>query len=454
MTKRSDERKYWAGWLENASREEMRAIQERKLRNQVRYIFAHSKFWRNKFREAKITPDDINTIDDLARVPYLDKNVQAAHLKEENDDYGGFLCRPFEEVIKNGAKAYSTSGTTSKPRRFLMNMDEWRMFGEATSRFVWNMGLRPGDVAFLPFPLTLWLAGWGFMLAFDKIGITAIPAGPPTDTKQRLEFIRDFKATATVSTPSYLLHMVASAEKMGIDVKSLGIKHLCLGGEPLTESTRKRIETIFNSPGITRNTVGITEVMTPGFVGSECEEQGGFHCLFEDTMIYQFLKTDSSEPAKPGEESELVLTCLNQQTMITGFNFRTRDLCIYDDSPCKCGRTSPRFNIIGRIDDMVKVRAVNIYPSTIEDIIRKFPEMGSEFQLILEKKGDLVLVTAKAEPLPEVSQDDYPALKRKIEEAIVDALAIKIPVEFVPFGTIPRVDVKPKRWVDLRPKEE
>ena len=140
--------------------------------------------------------------------------------------------------------------------------------------------------------------------------------------------------------------------------------------------------------------------------------------------------------------------------MITGFNFRTRDLCIYDDSPCKCGRTSPRFNIIGRIDDMVKIRAVNVFPSTIEDVVRKFPEMGSEFQLILEKKGDLELVTVKAEPLPEVSQDDYPALKRKIEGAIVDALAIKIPVEFIPFGTIPRVDVKPKRWVDLRPKEE
>ena len=103
---------------------------------------------------------------------------------------------------------------------------------------------------------------------------------------------------------------------------------------------------------------------------------------------------------------------------------------------------------------MVKIRAVNVFPSTIEDVVRKFPEMGSEFQLILEKKGDLELVTVKAEPLPEVSQDDYPALKRKIEEAIVDALAIKIPVEFIPFGTIPRVDVKPKRWIDLRPKEE
>ncbi|MDX2513440.1 MAG: AMP-binding protein, partial [Desulfobacterales bacterium] len=272
MANKMDENKYWAGWLETAPRDEIREIQERKLRNQVSYIFTHSKFWRNKFREAKITPDEIKTIDDLARIPYLDKNIQAAHLKEENDDFGGFLCKPFDEVIKAGAKAYSTSGTTSKPRRFLMNMDEWKLFGEATARFVWKMGLRPGDVAFLPFPLTLWLAGWGYQLAFDKIGITTITAGPPTDTKQRLEFIRDFKATATVTTPSYILHMAAVAEKMGMDVKTFGLKHICLGGEPLTQSTREKIETIFGAPGTTRNTVGISETM-PGFVGSECEEQ-------------------------------------------------------------------------------------------------------------------------------------------------------------------------------------
>lgn len=233
MTNGAAERKYWSGWIETAPRDEIRALQERKLREQVRYIFVHSKFWQDQFRKSKITPDDINTIDDLARVPYLSKETQAAHLKEVNDDYGGFLCRPFEEVIKHGARAFSTSGTTSKPRRFLMNMDEWGMFADATARFVWNMGLRPGDVAFLPFPLTLWLAGWGFMLAFEKIGITAIPAGPPVETKQRLEFIRDFKATATVTTPSYLLHMAASAEKMGIDIKNFGLKHICLGVNPL-----------------------------------------------------------------------------------------------------------------------------------------------------------------------------------------------------------------------------
>lgn len=454
MIKESSERKYWSESIETAPREEIRALQEKKLREQARYITSHSKFWEDQFRKAKIAPEDINTIEDLAKVPYMHKEAQAAHLKEANDDYGGFLCRPFDEVIKNCAKAFSTSGTTSKPRRFLMNMDEWAQFADASARAVWNMGLRPGDVGFLPFPLSMWLAGWAFQLAFDKIGITTIPAGPPIDTKQRLEFIRDYRVTATVTTPSYLLHMAIVAEEMGINLKDLGITHVCTGGEPLPESTRNRIENIFESPGITRNFVGISEVSPPVLVGAECEEQGGFHCCFEDTMIYQFLKVDSSEPAKPGEESELVLTCLDQRTMTTGFNFRTRDLCIYDDSLCKCGRTSPRFKIIGRSDDMVKIRAINIFSSTIEDIIRKFPEMGNEFQLVLEKKGELDLVTVKSEPNLEVDEKDYPVLKNKLEEAIKDSLAIKLPVEFVPFGTLPRFELKAQRWLDLRPKEE
>ena len=155
----------------------------------------------------------------------------------------------------------------------------------------------------------------------------------------------------------------------------------------------------------------------------------------------------------PGEVAKLVLTSLVQKTVVVGFNFRTRDLCVYDDSPCKCGRTSPRFKIIGRYDDMVTISGVNIFASGIEDIIRKFPEMGDEFQLVIEKKGELNKVTVKAEPRPEIDQSIYPQLKAKLEEAIKNSLTIKLPVEFVPFDTLPRFELKAKRWLDLRPKE-
>jgi phenylacetate-CoA ligase len=453
MVKRAEERKYWSGWIECASREEIRALQERKLREQVRHIFTYSRFWQDQFRKTKISPDDIRTIDDLAKIPYMHKEAHTAHLENEDSLFGGFLCRPIEEVLKGRCYFLSTSGTTAKPRRFLLDMKEWGSYAEASGRAVWAAGVRPGDIAFLPFPLTLWTAGWVMQLAFETIGVTCINAGQPFDTKQRLELIQDFRPTVSVTTPSYLLHMAATAKEMGINLKELGFKHLLIGGEPCPEASRKRIEVLFESPGISRDFMGISELTPPSICGINCEEQGGFHTTSEDMLIYQFLKPDSSEPAKPGEVAELVLTSLVQKTVVVGFNFRTRDLCIYDDSPCKCGRTSPRFRIIGRHDDMVTISGINIFASGIEDIVRKFPELGDEFQLVIEKKGELSKVTVKAEPRPETDQGIYPALKAKLEEAIRQSLTIKLPVEFVPFGTLPRFELKAKRWLDLRPEE-
>lgn len=447
------EKKYWSGWIECAPREEIRALQERRLREQVRYIFTFSRFWQDQFRRAGITPDDIRTIDDLSKIPYMHKEAHTAHLEQEESLFGGFLCRPVEEVLRRRGQFLSTSGTTAKPRRFLLDMEEWGIYAEASARAIWAAGIRPGDVAFLPFPLTLWTAGWVFQLAFEKIGVTSITAGQPFDTKQRLGLIQDFRPTLSVTTPSYLLHMASQAREMGIHPKELGFKHILIGGEPCPEASRKRIEELFESPGISRDFMGISELSPPCICGIDCEEQGGFHTTSEDMMIYQFLKPDSSEPAKPGEVAELVLTSLVQKTVVTGFNFRTRDLCVYDDSPCKCGRTSPRFKIIGRHDDMVTISGVNIFASGIEDIVRKFPELGDEFQLVIEKRGELNKVTVKAEPRPEIDQSIFPQLKGKLEEAIRQSITIRLPVEFVPFGTLPRFELKAKRWLDLRQEE-
>ncbi|MCK4788696.1 MAG: AMP-binding protein [Desulfobacteraceae bacterium] len=450
MAEHSVDEKYWSGGLECAPRDEIRALQEEKLKEQAEYIYAHSRFWRGQFERAKMRPEDIRTIEDLAKVPYMHKEVHTAHLEKEGSIFGGLLCRPLEDVYRRGAKLLSTSGTTAKPRRFILDREEWETYADASARVVWAAGIRPGDVAFLPFPLTLWTAGWVFQLAFDKIGVTSITAGPPFDTRQRFGLIEDFKPTVTVTTPSYILHMAATAREMGIDLKSLGLKFILIGGEPCPDASKKRIEELFDLPGGTRNFMGISELSPPCICGIECEEQDGFHTTSEDTMIYQFLKPDSSEPAKPGEESELVLTSLVQRTLITGFNFRTRDLCIYDDTPCKCGRTSPRFRIIGRHDDMVSISGVNIFASLIEDIVRKIPELGDEFQLVIENRGELSKVTVKVEPQPDTDPTRHPELKKKLEGAITDALTIKLPVEFVEFGSLPRFELKAKRWLDLR----
>lgn len=443
-------RRYWSEWIETASREEIKTLQENKLRKQVQYLFAHSPFWHQQFKKSRLTPDDVRTIEDLSKVPYMNKEVHSAHLKEEGTLFGGFLCRPLEKVFQGRTQPLSTSGTTAKPRRFLLDLEEWDIYADASARSVWTGGVRPGDVAFLPFPLSLWTAGWVFQLAFERIGVTSITAGPPTDTRQRISLIQDFKPRVSVSTPSYILHLAATAKEMGINPRDLGLELIYIGGEPCPDSSRKRIEALFDRPGMTRNFMGISELSPPCICGIECEGQGGFHTLSEDTMIYQFLKPDSPEPAKPGEVAELVLTSLVQKTVAVGFNFRTRDLCVYDDTPCRCGRTSPRFKIIGRHDDMVVISGVNVFASGVEDIVRSFPELGDEFQLVVEKKGELSKVTLKVEPRPETSQGLYPGLMKRLEEEITSSLSIRMPVEFVAFGTLPRFELKAKRWLDLR----
>ncbi len=453
MLSKPEERKYWSGWLEHAPVEEIRALQEEKLRRHVQYLFAHSRFWRDRFRSMGLTPDKVRTIDDLSKVPYMHKDAHTAHLAEENSVFGGFLCRPLEEVHRRGAKFLSTSGTTAKPRRFILDFDEWEIYADASARAVWAAGVRPGDVAFLPFPLTLWTAGWVFQLGFEKIGVSCVTAGPPFDSKQRLALIQDFKPTVSVSTPSYALHLAVVAKETGINPANLGFRLILIGGEPCPPASRKRIEELFERPGITRDFMGISELSPPCICGIECEAQTGFHTTSIDTMIYQFLKPDTSEPAKPGEVCELVLTSLVQKTLAIGFNFRTRDLCVYDDSPCSCGRSTPRFRIIGRHDDMVAISGVNVFASTVEDIIRSSPRFGNEFQLVIETKDELNKVTVKVEPQPEIDPILYPELKIELEAAIKEALAITMPVEFVPFGTLPRFELKAKRWLDLRPKD-
>jgi phenylacetate-CoA ligase len=453
MPSEPEEAKYWSGRIEYAPMDEIRSLQEKKLKQHVQYLFSHSPFWLEQFNGAGVTPDDVRTIEDLARVPYMHKGIHSAHLERENSVFGGFLCRPLEEVHRRGAKFLSTSGTTAKPRRFILDFDEWEVYADASARVVWAGGVRPGDVAFLPFPLTLWTAGWVFQLGFDKIGVSCVTAGPPFDSKQRVSLIQDFKPTVSVSTPSYILHLAALAKEMGVSPANLGFRLILIGGEPCPPASRKRIEDLFESPGITRDFMGISELSPPCICGIECEAQAGFHTTSVDTMIYQFLKPGTSEPAKPGEVCELVLTSLAQKTLAVGFNFRTRDLCVYDDSPCSCGRTAPRFRIIGRYDDMVSISGVNVFASTVEDVIRKFHQLGNEFQLVIETKGELNKVTVKAEPLPEVASSEYPDIKAKLEAAIKQAVTITMPVELVPFGTLPRFELKAKRWLDLRPKE-
>lgn len=447
----SIEPKYRGGAIETASRDEIRGYQERKLRPLVDWLYARCGFWRRTFDEQGITPQDVQTLEDLARLPYITKAVYAANM-DANPPYGEFLCYPLDEIHRAGAIVYRTTGTTGKQRWFINTHEGFEHFGEQGIRNMWLAGVRPGDFVMAIFPMSLWAAGWGYYYGCRKSGINFLPGGPPYDTRMRLDIIMDYRPAAIILTPSYALALARAADEHGMDIRKAGVRALIMGGEPFPASRRRKIEDLWGIPGGTRDFSGITEG-GPIYMGCECEAQSGMH-LHEDFAVFEVVKIGGTEPVSPGELGELVFTSLDQRVMGTSFHYRTGDVVRYTDEPCNCGRMFRRIQgIEGRVDDMVKVRGINIFASAVEELIRKVPELSDDFMLILERRNETDEITVEVEPAPGLAASRNEEVRLQLEETLRRALTIRIPVRLATPGSLPRFELKAKRWVDRRRRE-
>ncbi len=443
--------KYRAGAIETASREEIRAYQERKLRPLVDWLYERCGFWRNAFDERGVKADEVRTLEHLAALPYVTKAAYAASM-DARPPYGDFLCYPLEEVQRAGAIVYRTTGTTGKQRWFINTHEGFAHFGEQGVRNMWLAGVRPGNFVMAIFPMSLWAAGWGYYYGCREAGITFLPGGPPYDTRMRLDIIVDYRPAALILTPSYALTMARAAEEYGIDLRKSGVRSLIMGGEPFPASRRRKIEDVWGIPGGTRDFSGITEG-GPIYMGAECEAQSGMH-LHEDFAVFEVVKIGGTEPVGPDELGELVFTSLDQRVMGTSFHYRTGDVVRYTDEPCACGRTMRRIRgIEGRVDDMVKVRGINIFASAIEELIRKVPELSDDFMLILERYNDSDQVTVEVEPTANLPASRHDGVRLALEETLRRVLTIRVPVRLATPGSLPRFELKAKRWVDRRSHE-
>ncbi len=444
--------KYRGGAIETAARDEIRAHQERKLRPLVDWLHERCPFWRRAFDERGIAAGDVRTLEDLARLPYVTKAVYAANM-DARPPYGDFLCYPLDEIQRAGAIVYRTTGTTGKQRWFINTHDGFAHFGEQGVRNMWMAGVRPGDFVMAIFPLSLWAAGWGYYYGCRAAGINFLPGGPPYDTRMRLDIIMDYRPTAVILTPSYAISLARAAEEHGLDLRKSGVRSLIMGGEPFPASRRRKIEDLWGIPGGTRDFSGITEG-GPIYMGAECEAQAGMH-LHEDFAVFEVVQIGGTAPVAPGELGELVFTSLDQRVMGTSFHYRTGDVVRYIDEPCACGRTTRRLpGIEGRVDDMVKVRGINVFASAIEEMIRKVPELSDDFMLILERERDSDSVTVEVEPLGGLPASRHDEVCRTLEETLRRALTIRIPVRLAAPGSLPRFELKAKRWVDRRRDEQ
>ncbi|MDQ6742125.1 MAG: AMP-binding protein [Candidatus Dormibacteraeota bacterium] len=408
---------------------------------------ARSPFWARRFGAAGVKPEAVRRPDDLYRLPTLDKPRYMAALEADEAGYGGLLCGDLEETKRSGAIVYRSTGTTGRQARFINTHAGFQVFGDQGARLMVEAGARPGDFVMITFPLSFWAAGWGFYYGSRTLPATLIPAGAPADGLLRLQLIREYRPAVVVLTPSYALTLGRQAEAEGFDLPSFGVRGLLLGGETFPQTRRQKIEELWGVRGGTRNFYGISEG-GPLFA-MECSAQDGLH-LFEEDQVHQFWAPEGNQPVEAGELGEHVFTALKQRVMATWVNFRSRDAAVYSDEACSCGRATRRMWVKERLDDMVKVKGVNIFASGVEEILHGVEHVGEEFRLVVDRVHDRDTVALQVEVLPPGQRE---TIVREVARRIHAALGISFDVDPLDPGTLPKTELKARRWLDRRPKD-
>lgn len=434
--------RYWNPLLETLPRAELERLQLLKFKRAIAHACASSPFYRRKLGGAKIKPDDIQTLGDIRKVPRTDKDELREAQQTDPFPYGDLLSVPIEDVTAY----HQTSGTTGQVVRQADSWRDWEWWSECWATILWAQGFRPRDRVFIPFSYGVFIAFWAGHYACEKLGCEVIPGGG-LSTEDRILKMKEMKATALMCTPTYALHMADVAARIGIDLaRDLHIRKILCSGEPgaLIPSTKQRIEERWGAK--VYDHAGATE---GGAWGFECSEQpGGLH-VNEAMFLLEVLNMETGEPARPGEQGELVITPLDRRAQ-PYLRFNLKDIAIPSDRACKCGRSFRLLEggVLGRTDRLVKIRGVLFSPTSVEEVVRGFPELGDEYQVILRRKGELDEVTVKVETKPGGSKS--PDLLERLRQKLRLQTGIRIDVELEAYGTLPRFEVKASRFKDLR----
>jgi phenylacetate-CoA ligase len=423
--------------LETLSRSEIEVLQLERLRKTVTHCM-NSPFYRKRFEDKGLSPDSINSLDDLKKIPFTTK-------QDLRDNYPfGIASVPLEKAVR----LHSSSGTTGNPTVILhtqKDLDEW---ANAVARCLYMVGLRPGDVFQNSSGYGMFTGGLGFQYGAERLGMLTVPAAAG-NTKRQLKFITDFGTTALHAIPSYVTRLHEVMQEMGIDPRrDTKLRTLVIGAEPHSEEQRRRIEEMMGVKAY--NSFGMSEMCGPG-VAFECQQQNGLH-IWEDYYIVEIIDPNTLEPVPEGEVGELVLTTINREAMPL-LRYRTRDLTRILPGECPCGRHHIRLDRMkGRSDDMIILKGVNIFPIQIETVLMQFKELTSNYLITLETRdtNDEMIVEVE---LDKLFTDDYTRLQvlaREITRLLKDEILVTPLVKLVPKGTLPQSDGKAVRVKDLR----
>ena len=427
----------WQPEIEKMPREQLRELQVQKLKASIN-VALNSPFYKKRLGELGITADDIQTPEDIRKLPFTTK-------QDLRDNY------PFGLVGGNMGDAiriHSTSGTTGHPTVVTYSEHDICSWANMIARDMYMVGCRKSDVFQNSSGYGMFTGGLGFQHGAEWLGATTVPAAAG-NSKRQIMFIKDFGTTCLHAIPSYAIRLAEVFQEEGVDPRSTKLRTLFIGAEPHTEEQRQRIERLLGVKAY--NSFGMTEMNGPG-VAFECKYQCGMH-LWEDNYIIEIVDPDTLEPVPDGEIGEMVLTTLDR-TMMPILRYRTRDLTRIIPGECKCGRTHRRIDRIkGRTDDMFIIKGVNVFPMQVEKILVQYPGLGSNYLITLDTEDDNDIMTVEVE-LDGLNTDVYPELQKMtkdIQRALKDEILLTPRVKLVKKGSLPVSEGKAVRVRDLRP---
>ena len=428
------------GLIERAPRDTLDALQLDRLRKTMAWA-VRVPLYRERLQAAGLRPEDVRSLADLRLLPFTTK-------ADFRDHYPyGLLAVPLDAIVR----IHASSGTTGKPTLVAYTARDLRTWSEVMARTLMAGSVGPGDVVHNAYGYGLFTGGLGFHYGAERVGAAVVPVSGGF-TERQLMVMTDFGSTVLCSTPSYALHLAEALDEAGIAAKGLRLRVGFFGAEPWTDGMRDTIESRLDLMAL--NIYGLSEVIGPG-VSVECPERRGMH-VAEDHFLPEIVDPVTLEPLPPGETGELVLTSLTKEAMPI-LRYRTRDLTSLDRQPCACGRTLVRIGrIVGRSDDMLIIRGVNVYPSQIEHVLTQVPDVEPHYLLVVRRAGPLDTLEVRVEARADVAEQGADALRAvadKVRRRIHELMALTVEVSVLPPKSIERSVGKARRVEDLRPRE-
>jgi len=429
---------YWQPEQECITRSELAQLQLERLQATLYRVATHVPFYRQKFKELQIDLDGFKSLDDLQSLPFTYKQDL-----RDNYPYGLFAV-PLRDVVR----LHASSGTTGQSTVVGYTQNDIKNWSDLVARVMTGAGVTRDDVVQIAFGYGLFTGGFGLHYGSERIGASVIPISSG-NTKRQLRIMQDFKTTTLVCTPSYALLMADVMEETGISINDLSLKFGLFGGEPWSEAMRNEIQDKL-AISATDN-YGLSEVMGPGVAG-ECLERHGLH-INEDHFLVEIINPETLEPALPGEIGEIVITTLTKEAFPV-IRYRTRDLTRLIPEPCPCGRTFTRMErVLGRTDDMLIIKGVNVYPSQIEAILLEVEGTKPHYQIVVERQGRLDKITVLVEVIESIFFDQMKKQRQLIDfikHRLATELGIGVDVKLVEEKSLERSAGKAKRIIDKR----